>query len=940
MNEEERIICLSDIKRLYFRIRKKLVYSAAICSLSFTVIFLFMPIKFPVEATFKESKESPTLSLKEILGADSKLSAEAQAADVMKSRTILTRVIQKLGLQVVSDDQMIIQKALHLLRDNLKAQFGAILQNQDSFIFEDVVYKGEKKKTYQITFKNAHEFVLTAVKSKVQIEGIINQKVEVEDLSFTIKKPPNSVILNKSYCLLFHPLQKVIQKLQEEIRIVKNKNNKSLFKLNYHHRDKVLAARTIDALMLSYQEYLQEEHEKTTKAQLDYLGKRQDDLNGKLEIALNEHVSYLKENLSQNGFFSLDQEMQTLLTPHISGVEKMRLLELEEKRLNDFESGAISYVNESPIREEITGLEKEREILQSEKDLLGLSLQFCDLPKLAEMSKSTNSKEVLFASDIQLKRVKELKKIRSKLEEANTVFQTILSGDIPKQFLQNGITGMSNQNLKKHMEDYIRALSIKEKTLTDGFYYSNEASPEFEGIDLSTAKSLYVSYNNKLDKVQSEIQHLEFVRAQINDPNFETTSLIAVLQDPISQQIISKISNTSHLLKDEKNISEKEKVRFLSEIALQKSILENHLLEMLGIQQINADLFKHKIRSLQKIRLDRINQRLSILDKQKKDHIAARKKALTFEKTLLEKNAQELKHQMHSLPEKWRLENLLKLKVDIGSKMMEALTQIVESKTISQHLHQIQSKPLDTALLPIKPISPNLFLFTLLGALLGFMGAFFYWVCKYVFHGFPLSMETLTSYKKHCSGDISDRCDGKEVEHISDSDFETLRKAAFFLTEDKKVQTASLISGYGPNYSYTLANLLAKRGLNILLIQCTFQARYSQKDMPGILGYINDEVKKAPIRKEKSFDLITTGGTTRFGAEILGSDKFKKILDEFKKNYDLVIINSKALPALAEAKVLQNLVDRSIITVKHETADDLRDYLQTEKSKHLSFITT
>jgi len=952
MNEEERVICLKDIKGLYLRIRKKMIYSAALSSLCLTAIFLFMPVKFPVEATFKESKESPSLSLKEILGSYSKITSEAQAADIMKSRTILTRVIHKLGLQAESNDHMFLNKAFHLLRDNLQAQFGAIVQNPDTFILEDVIYIGEKKKSYLLTFKNAHEFSLSDRKGKVQISGTVDQKVEVEDLSFIVKSPPNSLIFDKSYSLLFLPLQKVIEDLQEDIRIVKNKNNKSLFKLKYPHRDKLLAARIIDALMLSYQDYLQEEHEKITTAQLEYLEKRQDHLNGKLEVALNEHVSYLRENLSQSGFFSLDQEMQTLLTPHINGIEKMRLLELEEKRLNDFERGTISYVNESPIREEIVGLEKEREMLQSEKDLLGLSLHFHDSPSpklvgsgkadlTSQMKKISDEKDSLFTSDMHLKKVEELKKIRIDLEEADRVFQTILSGKRPNKFLQNDMKeGLSDQNLKRYMEDYIRVLSIKEKTLTDRFYYSDEISPEFEGIDLSTAKSLYVSYNNKLDKVQSEVEHLEFIKEQLKDPIFETTSLSAVLHDPISQSIISKISNTSHLLKDEKNISEKEKIRFSNEVALQKSFLENHLLEMLGIQLINADLFKHKIRSLQKIRLDRISQRLSILDKQIADHLASRKRTLNFEKKLLEKNAQELKHQMLSLPEKWRLENLLKLKVDIGSKMMEALTQVVESKTISQHLHQIQSKPLDRALIPIKPILPNLFLYTLLGAILGFMGVFFYWVFKSILHGFPLSKDTLLSYKKHCSGDITDRCDGREVEHISDTDLETLRKMVLFLTLEKTVQTVSLISGYGPNYSYTLANLLAKRGLKILLIQCTFQARYSKSDVPGILGYINNEVKQAPIRKENSFDLITSGGTTRFGAEVIGSDKFKKILDEFKNNYDLVIINSKALPALAEAKVLQNLVDRSIITVKHETADDLRDYLQTEKSKHLSFITT
>ena len=138
-------------------------------------------------------------------------------------------------------------------------------------------------------------------------------------------------------------------------------------------------------------------------------------------------------------------------------------------------------------------------------------------------------------------------------------------------------------------------------------------------------------------------------------------------------------------------------------------MLVDHLDQLIVVEELNANLFREKMSGLQKVSLDSINRQLSVLGEQGTDCVRHRKEALLLERQLLNREMVKLRKSLAEiLPEKWRFEKWLEIKTGMVSKMMETVTEIVESKTMSTQMHHVESKPLDLALLPTAPKHPQL----------------------------------------------------------------------------------------------------------------------------------------------------------------------------------------------------------------------------------------
>src|SRR5262249_16942595 len=155
-----------------------------------------------------------------------------------------------------------------------------------------------------------------------------------------------------------------------------------------------------------------------------------------------------------------------------------------------------------------------------------------------------------------------------------------------------------------------------------------------------------------------------------------------------------------------------------------------------------------------------ISGQISVLQEQIFDLIKERKIAILAEKKLLEEKMADLRSQFPDLPERWRKEKWLDLKSQMGIKRVGALTDLVESKTISSHLHHVESKPLDMAALPAIPSHPGIFFKVAIMAFLAGLIAFAHSFFKTVLSGFPTSIEKLRAMRYPLSGAISPFCDG------------------------------------------------------------------------------------------------------------------------------------------------------------------------------------
>jgi hypothetical protein len=105
-----------------------------------------------------------------------------------------------------------------------------------------------------------------------------------------------------------------------------------------------------------------------------------------------------------------------------------------------------------------------------------------------------------------------------------------------------------------------------------------------------------------------------------------------------------------------------------------------------------------------------------------------------------------------------------------------------------------------------------------------------------------------------------------------------------------------------------------------LLVRCDFSSPFSQKDVPGLLQVLRGSSGPLPIRREANdrFDLMATGGYTRYGTELIRSPLFEELLEQLCSSYDHVLLFSRAPLTSADTEALLRISDKAAATFQEE----------------------
>lgn len=914
IDPDERVFTFHDIATL-FRFQKKRLLRIAILSAFavFGAVNLYRGPQYKVEATFRDGGErNEGGGIKDLLMGMGSASSQPEAITLMKSRRVLGPLVEKLGLQAtVPQSRWIVAKIFRRFRDNWKAERGKFIEDLDPFVFANVTYEGEKALQFTLRFKDREHFTIDDT-----FKGTVGQPISFSGVTLTIANPPQNLALKSDYSLQINPLVATADTLRSQIQIASQKMNKSVYDIKVLNRDRKLGLRIVNGLMEEYQNYLKQDYEGLAAEQLSYLERRQGDICKNMEHVFDEYTSYMRSNVADSGFFSSEEETESFLKPYQSMAGRLLDIDLEIANLERLShSDKIGLPKDDPLAQEYATLKQQR-------DLLDLSLR----------------KQPLFCEEQLTACKEELDQVRAERGELSTYIDTLdRRGELPSfapssnqtlilwaERLGASINRKDKEDFAEYLENYAHLLSVREKMLQERFVYGNSFASELEGITLPAAGALFSAYNTKLDEAEAKIRLYHQVQEELAETDVELASLASILSDPFSKELISKASVETFQLKDEKNRTSKEGHRLEEELKLQRQILGVHLEQMAKVEEVNSLLMREKMAALQQVQFDCVQKQLSVLDETFRDSIKQKKGQLVQEKQILEDKMTDLRLLGVKMPEKWRQEKWLKLKTDMGTKMIEGLTEIVEAKTISHHLHRFESKPLDIATLPTTPAPPFLLLYSFVGAL-GIAGsAFGLKLIQTILKGFPSSFEKLRALRFPLLGKISFLCDGPAVDPITGSDLETLRQTALFLHKSKVV---ALLAGKGPDYSFALAENLARISLRSIVVRCDFDAPFNDKDTPGLLQIWKGDLAELPIRSKGGFDWITAGGYTPYGVEVTQSPAFQQLLEVLKRNYNFVFILSRGSLTQADSLSLLRYADKAVVTVTGEPTEELTPFI-------------
>lgn len=162
---------------------------------------------------------------------------------------------------------------------------------------------------------------------------------------------------------------------------------------------------------------------------------------------------------------------------------------------------------------------------------------------------------------------------------------------------------------------------------------------------------------------------------------------------------------------------------------------------------------------------------------------------------------------------------------------------------------------------------------------------------------------------------------------IVSEQFRTVRTNINFSMPDKDLKTVLITSSTpGEGKSTSAANLaiaFAQEGKKVLLVDSdmrkpTMHYTFRTLNKTGLSNLLTRKWKLEDVVKVTEIEglhLITCGPIPPNPAELLGSKTMDALIEEFVANYDIVIFDAPPLLSVADAQILSNKCDGTILVI-------------------------
>jgi len=272
----------------------------------------------------------------------------------------------------------------------------------------------------------------------------------------------------------------------------------------------------------------------------------------------------------------------------------------------------------------------------------------------------------------------------------------------------------------------------------------------------------------------------------------------------------------------------------------------------------------------------------------------------------------------------------------------ESFLNRLKETSIQQGIQQADSRVLSNAVVPLGPSEPRRAIILALSLILGAIaGSVFVLAREFAQNTFRLAedLENKTGYsvlgqipaiparkRKNVLKYLSDKPTSAAAEAIRN-----LRTSVLLSDLDNPPQiimSTSSVPGEGKTtQSLALAQNLSGLGKNVLLIEGDMRRRifaeyFDLKDRRGMMSVLSgavtfeDAVIHEPILQA---DLLVAERDKTNAADTFSSDKFKSFLEELRTRYDYIIIDTPPVLVVPDARVIGQLVDAILYTVKWDS---------------------
>lgn len=951
------VVPLSDIWDFCCKAKKQILFVSLIFAFLGALFALTRPVHYRLDATFREkSSKSGQISntlIAMIPGIQQTMENEAVAS--LQSRTLMQSLIQKLHLQAVFCPEEERDSYFRRIKNNCQLEIFSLIKDPTDPILTcsespvhltSLVYEKEYSSKLKIFFFGPKSYeVLDRLNGKTLGKGVLDQSFAGDSFSFTLSSASSDSLQGRSYYLDLISMEKALHTFKKKLRVKPHLEDKHLVEMEYLCPDRKMGCRVLNELMYVYQEDLKKRNDRLAALQVDYLEKKRTEAIDQLEEVMGKYATSLSEDLSSFGFADSGKEMEFLGQSQHQFKQRLISNELEIKRLQNVQRGECvyydQYTSHSGDPQIINKVLEETRSLKQQQDSLYLAIKkspFFDAGKF--QSAFDQQMEDLQQTQHYLQ---ELDIILSSYAEGRSPDLTLDLFQDPRYLLQtwHAKTEQGTLSEKSHYFFYLnnlkRLFRVHEKIIQERMAHQQNPSLEFQGIEFSTAKELYILYSKKLNDLEANLRQNVFLMEQMQDPQFEISSLSTVLTDSVSLQMIARGSELVLNLKDEENRSAKEQERLKEELQLQRDFLLSHLQQTNQLIHLNQQLVQEKIYALQNVQLELIHQHISVAERNLNDYIVSRLENLKQEKILIEEHIAQIQKEMSSLPQRWVTEKIIQQNVAINEFIVEQVAEMVESKNIQHKLELIQSEPVDLAFIPNNPLPPRISLYALLGALFGAVSSFGFLLARSLTKGMVASPSNLKLMQQNVAGSLSSRYSPLSP-FTDEKDWNTLRRLLSYVASYSPVL---LVEGTHVNYAPDLGLLWKKQNRNVVIVYLPFSGNKTDSSS-GLLAYLEGKTEWPQILSTDYGDVIEGGGASPFASEQIQTKAFETLLQDLQKKYEHVLVVSQAPIQTAEAQNLCSFFSAIVVSIKEETLPQIEEYtkLTADPKKRVAFIFT
>ncbi len=159
--------------------------------------------------------------------------------------------------------------------------------------------------------------------------------------------------------------------------------------------------------------------------------------------------------------------------------------------------------------------------------------------------------------------------------------------------------------------------------------------------------------------------------------------------------------------------------------------------------------------------------------------------------------------------------------------------------------------------------------------------------------------------------------------------FRTLRTNLGFIglnSIDKTILVTSSISGEGKSFIATnLALSITLNGKKVALMELDLRKPKLSRQLkveknPGISSYLIGKATISEITKPTAYEnlfLVTAGPIPPNPTELIALPEFKELLEELKRKFDYIIIDTAPIGPVTDAQLLSQFADTTIFVVRH-----------------------